>query len=74
MARRSPSPSARARSCAFLIAAINNLAVVNDAYGFEIADEVIIAVGRRLRQVVRTGDAIGRYSGSKFGIILNNCE
>jgi diguanylate cyclase (GGDEF)-like protein len=60
-------------SCAFLIAAINNLSVVNDAYGFEVADEVIIAMGRRLRQVVRTGDAIARYSGSKFGVILNGC-
>lgn len=60
--------------CAFLIAAINNLSVVNDAYGFEVADEVIINMGRRLRQVVRTGDAIARYSGSKFGLILNNCS
>lgn len=61
-------------SCAFLIAAINNLSVVNDSYGFEVADEVIINIGRRLRQVVRTGDAIARYSGSKFGLILNNCS
>lgn len=60
-------------SCSFVIAAINNLSVVNEAYGFEVADEVIVNVGRRLRQVVRTGDAIARYSGSKFGIILNNC-
>ena len=60
-------------SCAFVIAAINNLSVVNEAYGFEVADEVIVNVGRRLRQVVRTGDAIARYSGSKFGLILNNC-
>ena len=60
--------------CAFLIAAVNNLPVVNEAYGFEVADEVIVALGRRLRQVVRTGDAIARYSGSKFGIILNNCH
>jgi diguanylate cyclase (GGDEF)-like protein len=62
------------QSCAFVIAGIGNLAVVNDAYGFEIADEVIVAVGRRLRQVVRGGDAIARYSGSKFGVILNNCS
>ncbi len=62
------------RNCAFIIAAVNNLAVVNEAYGFEVADEVIIAMGRRLRQVVRTGDAIARYSGSKFGIILNGCH
>jgi diguanylate cyclase (GGDEF)-like protein len=60
--------------CAFLIAAIANLGVVNDAYGFDIADEVIITIGRRLRRVVRTGDAIGRYSGAKFGIILANCD
>ena len=59
--------------CAFVIAAINNLSVVNDAYGFEVADEVIINMGRRLRQVVRAGDAIARYSGSKFGLILNSC-
>ena len=61
-------------SCAFVIAAINNLAVVNEAYGFEVADEVIVNMGRRLRQVVRTGDAIARYSGSKFGLILNHCD
>jgi diguanylate cyclase (GGDEF)-like protein len=62
------------RSCGFLIATIANLSMVNDAYGFDIADEVIIALGRRLRQVVRAGDAIGRYSGAKFGIILSNCS
>ncbi|NJM28935.1 MAG: sensor domain-containing diguanylate cyclase [Rhizobiales bacterium] len=62
------------RSCALVLAAINNLSVVNEAYGFEVADEVIVAMGRRLRQIVRTGDAIARYSGSKFGIILNSCS
>jgi diguanylate cyclase (GGDEF)-like protein len=61
-------------NCAFAIAAINNLAVVNEAYGFEVADEVIIALGQRLRQVLRSGDGIARYSGGKFGIILNNCS
>ena len=61
-------------SCAFAIAAVNNLAVVNDAYGFEVADEVIVAMGKRLRQVLRSGDGIARYSGGKFGIILNNCN
>ena len=60
--------------CAFAIAAVNNLSVVNEAYGFEVADEVIVTLGRRLRQVMRTGDGIARYSGGKFGIILNNCD
>ncbi len=60
--------------CALAIAAINNLAVVNEAYGFDVADEVIVNMGKRLRQVVRTGDAIARYSGAKFGLILNQCN
>ena len=60
-------------SCGFLIAIINNLAVVNDAYGFDIADEVIVSVGHRLRRVVRQDDQIARYSGAKFAILLNEC-
>jgi diguanylate cyclase (GGDEF)-like protein len=60
--------------CAFAILAVNNLDVMNEAYGYEVADEVIIELGQRLRRVMRIGDAIARYSGSKFGIILNNCK
>lgn len=63
--------NAEQQNGAFLIIAINNLAVVNDAYGFDIADEVVQAIGGRLRAVVRSGDMIGRYSGSKFGLIMN---
>jgi diguanylate cyclase (GGDEF)-like protein len=59
--------------CAFAIASVNNLDVVNEAYGFDVADEVIVALGRKLRQVMRAGDGIARYSGGKFGFILNNC-
>jgi diguanylate cyclase (GGDEF)-like protein len=69
------SVAAREKShCAFAIAAVNNLSVVKEAYGFEVADEVIVALGRRLREVMRSGDGIARYSGGKFGIILNNCD
>ncbi|MGE0213384.1 MAG: EAL domain-containing protein [Parvibaculaceae bacterium] len=59
---------------AFLVAAVSNLNVVNHAYGFEVADEVVNALAQRLRQVVRGGDSIGRYSGGKFGMILANCS
>ncbi len=62
------------RNCAFAIAAVNNLSVMNEAYGFDVADEVIVALGRRLRQVMRAGDGIARFSGGKFGIILNECD
>ena len=61
-------------SCAFMLVAVDNLAMVNDAYGFDVADQVIAAVSQRLKGVLRAGDTIGRYAGNKFGIILTNCS
>jgi len=54
----------------FLIVSVSNLAIVNEAYGFDLADDVITKIARRLRRVVRAGDIIGRISGSKFGVIM----
>jgi diguanylate cyclase (GGDEF)-like protein len=60
-------------SCGFLIVAIDNLARINEAYGYEVADEVIGAVGKRIRTKMRAIDFLGRVSGNKFGIILKDC-
>ena len=60
-------------SCGFLLVAIDKLDRINEAYGFDIADEVIAAVARRVRSQLRGKDHLGRFSGNKFGIILNNC-
>ena len=60
-------------SCGFLLVAIDNLGRINEAYGFEVADEVIAAVAKRLRSQLRGKDHLGRLSGNKFGIILKNC-
>jgi diguanylate cyclase (GGDEF)-like protein len=60
-------------SCAFLIVAVDNLSRVNEAYGFDVADEVIATVAKRLRAKMRGGDSVGRYSGNKFGVVLKSC-
>jgi len=60
-------------SCAFLVAAIDKLAVINETYGFDVADEVIVATGQRLAQALRISDIIGRTAGNKFGVILSEC-
>jgi diguanylate cyclase (GGDEF)-like protein len=60
-------------SCAFLLVAIDNLARVNESFGFSVADEVIGAIAKRLRAKLRNGDALGRFSGNKFGLILRSC-
>ncbi len=62
------------QSCAFLMAAVNNLAVINETFGFDVGDEVIAATARLIRSKLRGGDTIGRYSSNKFGIILNDCS
>ena len=61
------------RHCAFLVASIDRLAMINDSYGFGAADEVIVAVGERLSRSLRSSDVIGRTAGNKFGVILKNC-
>ncbi len=60
-------------SCGFMLIAVDNLARINEAYGFGVADEVIAAVGRRLRSRMRGGDVLGRFSSNKFGVVLNTC-
>jgi diguanylate cyclase (GGDEF)-like protein len=64
---------AQRNSCGFMLVSVDNLARLNEAYGFEVADEAIGAVAKRLRTKMRGGDQLGRFSGNKFGVILNNC-
>jgi diguanylate cyclase (GGDEF)-like protein len=65
---------AEEHNCAFLVASIDRLAMINDTYGFDAADEVIVAVGERLARTLRSTDVIGRTAGNKFGVILGNCS
>jgi diguanylate cyclase (GGDEF)-like protein len=64
---------AQRNSCGFMLVAVDNLARINESYGFDVADEAISAVAKRLRAKMRGGDELGRFSGNKFGVILNNC-
>lgn len=60
-------------SFAFMVVGIDHLARINNAFGFDVADEVIGDVARRIRARLRGGDVLGRFSGNKFGVILKNC-
>jgi diguanylate cyclase (GGDEF)-like protein len=60
-------------SFAFMLIGIDHLARINDAFGFDVADEVIAEIARRIRARLRGGDVMGRFSGNKFGLVLKNC-
>jgi diguanylate cyclase (GGDEF)-like protein len=61
-------------SFCFLVIAIDDLARLNEAFGFDVADEVIKIVAQRVHARMRGGDVLGRLSGNKFGVILKNCS
>jgi diguanylate cyclase (GGDEF)-like protein len=60
-------------SCGFMLVAIDNVARMNESFGFDIADQVIGAVARRIRSRMRGKDTLGRFSGNKFGLVLRDC-
>jgi len=60
-------------SCGFLLIAIDHLGRLNEAYGFDIAENVIAEVAKRIRAHLRAKDHLGRFSGNKFGVILTSC-
>ena len=65
---------AETRHCAFLVASVDRLAMINDGFGFDSGDEVIVAAGERLARSLLASDVIGRTAGNKFGVILKNCS
>jgi diguanylate cyclase (GGDEF)-like protein len=60
-------------SCGFLLVAIDSLDRLNESYGFDVADEVIAGIAKRVGSRLRGGDCLGRFSGNRFGVVLQKC-
>lgn len=58
---------------AFIVLGVDKLTLLNQAFGYEVADSVIIEVGRRLDKCLRASDIVGRVGGDRFGVVLANC-
>ncbi len=58
---------------AFAVLGVDQLAMINSAYGYEAGDAVLVAVAQRLSARVRGSDVIGRIGGDRFGILLTDC-
>lgn len=60
------------RTGAFLTVDIDNIALINDAFGFEIGDAVLSGLAERLDNLTAASDIVGRIEGDCFGLLLDH--
>jgi two-component system, cell cycle response regulator len=60
-------------SLSSLMLDIDHFKNINDTYGHQVGDEVLVEVAARLKDELRVYDKIGRYGGDEFFIVLSSC-
>jgi two-component system, cell cycle response regulator len=53
---------------------VDHFKSINDQYGHQAGDKVLAEVAKRMASEVRTYEAIGRYGGEEFLIVLTDCD
>ena len=57
---------------ALLFVDVDDFKLINDRFGHDVGDEVLIAVAACLRGLMRDGDTVARLSGDEFAILLED--
>jgi len=56
----------------FLMIDIDYFKNVNDTYGHQIGDYVLIQLSKKIKSMIRDSDIFARLGGEEFGLVLNN--
>ena len=57
-----------------LLCDVDHFKRINDTYGHLVGDRVLQEIAIRMRSAIRAYDALGRYGGEEFLILLKDCE
>jgi diguanylate cyclase (GGDEF)-like protein len=57
-----------------LLCDVDHFKQINDVYGHQTGDEVLEGMSTRLLDAVRSHDAVGRYGGEEFLIVMGGCN
>jgi diguanylate cyclase (GGDEF)-like protein len=71
IAKKRRTPTA---STAFVMIDIDHFKVVNDTHGHLAGDRVLVAVSSLLRRRLRPADAVGRFGGEEFSLLLEDVD
>jgi GGDEF domain-containing protein len=62
------------RPITVLLIDMNGFKVVNDTYGHEVGDELLVAFAAILQNSILGSDTAGRLGGDEFAVVLNDCD
>jgi len=66
--------SRQERPVGVVLADLDHFKLVNDTYGHFAGDAVLLEFARRMSASIRSYDAIGRYGGEEFLMVLPGCD
>jgi diguanylate cyclase (GGDEF)-like protein len=60
------------QNVAFVAIDLDGFKAINDTYGHECGDELLIEIARRLKEAFRESDVVARLGGDEFNVLLPN--